>query len=95
MKATVEFESVEELAEFLSWRASRPQPPEQKPPEKTPLDRSGLSCRVINVLRWQFEFVEDALAMSDNELLRMPNFGKESLKAIRAWTRPHAAMAAS
>jgi hypothetical protein len=83
VKVTIEFESGDELGEFLAWRASRP-----KTPQKTPVESSGLDTRLISVLRFwgEIKFVEDAQAMSDSELLRIPNIGKAFVKAIRAWT---------
>jgi len=62
-------------------------PPIKRPVKRTPLVESGLDCRTVNCLRAEgFEYVEDAQKMKDNELRRIPNFGRMSLARLREWT---------
>ena len=83
MKITVEFDSLDELDAFCNWRAER------KAAGKTPLEGSGLDHKTMRILMSEgFAFVEDAQAKGDHELLRMSNFGRSTLAALRAWKKP-------
>ena len=53
---------------------------------KTPVQDSGLTVRTANLLQAAgIAFAEEAQAMQDTALLHLPNFGRKSLKEIRAW----------
>ena len=58
----------------------------QPPVKRTPIAGSGLDFRTMNCLLAEcFEYVEDAQARTDRELLNIPNFGRVSLARLRAW----------
>jgi hypothetical protein len=58
----------------------------QPPATRTPVAGSGLDFRTMNCLLSEgFEYVEDAQAKIDRELLNIPNFGRASLARLRAW----------
>lgn len=81
MKITVEFDSLAEFERFF--RSTR------TTEGKTPLERSGLDQRTVRCLLAEYiEFVEDAQAMDDIELLRIPSLGRKSIAAIRGWKSP-------
>ena len=49
----------------------------------TPIAELGCSMRLYNALnRRGIEYIEQVLKMSDNELLRMRNFGNHCLKEL-------------
>lgn len=55
----------------------------------TPLDLVELSCRSRNCLKYGgYETVQDVADAPDSELLRLPNFGRKSLKEVREVCRP-------
>lgn len=83
MKITVEFDSLAEFRTFLDWKAGI-----DTSVQKTPIHGSGLEIRMINSLKAeQIEFVEDAQALPDACILKMPNIGRTSLARLRAWRR--------
>lgn len=63
----------------------------QPPAKLTPIACSGLDFRTMNCLLAEgFEYVEDAQAKIDRELLKIPNFGRSSLARLRAWVAARA-----
>ena len=53
---------------------------------KTPIRQSSLSVRAINCLLAQnLYFMEEVRAWPDSELLKIPGFGKDCLRQVRAW----------
>lgn len=79
MKILIEFESLDEAAEFLEWKRIN-----KENKIKTPIERAGLQVRTANHCVMQgFKFLEDAQARSDVFWLQVPNFGKRSLRDLR------------
>jgi hypothetical protein len=57
----------------------------QPPSKRKPIAGSGMDFRTMNCLLAEgFEYVEDAQARTDRELLNIPNFGRASLARLRA-----------
>lgn len=84
MKITIEFDSLAEYHDFIEWQATKQRA------GKTPIQGSGLTYRTIQCLIGErIEFIEDALRMSDSELLGIRNFGRKSLNEIRAFAKPN------
>lgn len=90
MKLIIEFESAEELSDFLQWKKLND---ERKASRigKTPIrETDWLEVRTENLLASAgIEFVEDALTMSDAMLLNIPNFGKAALRNLRENHNPN------
>lgn len=54
--------------------------------KRTPVAGSGLDYRTMHcLLAAGFEYVEDAQARIDRQLLNIPNFGRASLARLRSW----------
>lgn len=76
------------MNQWLDWKYHRPPEPEYvpiNPPERPAfLYGSQLDTRIWSAMRdWPFESFAAMAAASDKELLRMPNFGRKSLKRLR------------
>lgn len=83
MKISVEFESIDELNEFMKWKSELVRKSENA--KKTPLKSVDLDQRTVNILHAEnIVFLEDAQALSDNQLLSFTNFGKVALQRLRA-----------
>lgn len=81
MKVLIEFDSMEDANEFLRWKDERKASAQEK--RKTPLRDAGLMCRTFNCLHAEnFEYLEDAQATPARNLLKIPNFGKHSLRDL-------------
>ena len=82
MKMTVEIED-SDIDSFLSWRSKLNRSKDQankKRLEDTEIDVRGLKCLQDEGII----YLEDAQAMSDRELLYIPNFGRKSLILLRS-----------
>lgn len=85
MKITIEFDSLQELNEFIEWQGVR------RSAIKTPIRNSGLTGLGLTALIDSgIEFIEDAQRLSDAELLRIPCFGRKALNALRELENPSA-----
>ena len=57
-------------------------------PKKTCVKTSGLTIRTMNcLLAENILFVEDAQAMNDLDLMKVPNLGRLSVAEIRGWSK--------
>jgi len=80
VKILVEFDSLEEAAAFILWRDGRNDPAAGK----TPIRDAGLLVRTENCCAAEgFDYLEDAQAQSDAFWLKVPNFGRKSLRDLR------------
>lgn len=62
--------------------------PEAPVPDSLPLSELVMSVRSYNCLHYEgYVTVRDVRAVPDHVLLRMPNFGKTSLKEVRDLTK--------
>ena len=86
MKILVEFDSLDEAAEFILWRDGRLAPVKGscEGNSKTPIRDAGLMVRTENCLAAEgFDYLEDAQAESNSRLMKIPNFGRKSLRDLR------------
>jgi DNA-directed RNA polymerase alpha subunit len=61
------------------------------PPDNTPINELDLSVRLTNSLCWAgYTTFGSAKSLSDDELLRLPNLGRRSLKEWRVFIRSRA-----
>ena len=74
MKIMIEFDDIQEASDFLVWRINK---------TKTPLHKADLSVRTYRALCDDFEFLEDAQETDSRKLLKLPNFGKNSLEELK------------
>ena len=78
MKITVEFDSFEEFMAFKNGK------------DKHPVSNSDLTIRTKNCLIGAgIATIEDAKAITDHDLLMIPNFGRKSINEIREYCRMH------
>ena len=84
MKITIELDD-SEIDSFLNWRNKflrSKDSANKKRLEDTDIDVRGLRC----LQNEGIFFLEDAQAMSDRELLYIPDFGRKSLNLLRSLT---------
>ena len=68
------------------WCGEHQLAPRVTPKTRTPLNKSGLALYVSACLQnGGLKYAEEAAEMTDAQLLRLPNLGRKSLAAIRAW----------
>lgn len=79
MKITIELSSLEDLAKLEEWLSERP-----NTLVKTDIRKLGVSVRNENSLRMNgVHTIEDLAALSEVELLKMPNVGAKALREIK------------
>ncbi len=80
MKITIEFDSLREIDSFIEWRRLK-----EGEKLKTPIRQCGLFDRTVSALIEEgYYFLEDAQALTDDELLKIKDLGRKSLNDLRA-----------
>jgi DNA-directed RNA polymerase alpha subunit len=81
MKLTLEFSSMQEMADFLRARGV-----DATGIGKTTIRAAALTVRAENcLLAAGFEYIEDAQQRGEWELLRLPNVGRQTAQEVMKW----------
>jgi DNA-directed RNA polymerase subunit alpha len=81
MKITIELDSLEELKLWADFSSKSNLKEKQRPLELDSLDLNGRTLKCLSDEK--IYTVEALLKFTENQLLRMPNFGRKSLNELK------------